>query len=269
MAKSLINLGTTPNDRTGDTLRDAGSKVNSNVNELYTALGNGTTLQIAVSGATNGQVLKFNGTSFVPSTDLNTDVVSSVNTKVGAVVLGTDDIAEGTTNQYFTTARARASISASGALSYNNSTGALTFTQGNTDTVAEGTTNQYYTAGRFDFRLSQKTTDDLSEGTTNKYFTNTLAASAARGAISATGSTTYDSTSGVIASPTIAPVGLSGDYNDLSNIPTAFTTNKIATGTVPSTATSTGTAGTIVYDSSYVYVCVATNTWKRAALSTW
>ena len=35
----------------------------------------------------------------------------------------TDDLSEGSTNQYFTTARARASVSASGDLSYNSSTG--------------------------------------------------------------------------------------------------------------------------------------------------
>ena len=37
----------------------------------------------------------------------------------------------------------------------------------------------------------------------------------------------------------------------------------------PASASSTGTAGDIAYDSNYIYVCVATNTWKRAALSTW
>jgi hypothetical protein len=37
----------------------------------------------------------------------------------------------------------------------------------------------------------------------------------------------------------------------------------------PASATSTGTAGQIAYDASYFYVCVAANTWKRAALSTW
>ena len=37
----------------------------------------------------------------------------------------------------------------------------------------------------------------------------------------------------------------------------------------PSTASSAGTAGDIRYDSSYVYICIATNTWKRAALTTW
>jgi hypothetical protein len=39
--------------------------------------------------------------------------------------------------------------------------------------------------------------------------------------------------------------------------------------TAPSTANATGVAGEIRYDSSYVYVCVANNTWKRAELSTW
>lgn len=41
------------------------------------------------------------------------------------------------------------------------------------------------------------------------------------------------------------------------------------TTTVPTTSSDTCTAGVIAEDSSYFYVCVATNTWKRAALSAW
>ena len=37
----------------------------------------------------------------------------------------------------------------------------------------------------------------------------------------------------------------------------------------PATASSTGSAGDIRYDSGYVYIAVATDTWKRAALTTW
>lgn len=37
----------------------------------------------------------------------------------------------------------------------------------------------------------------------------------------------------------------------------------------PASAGATGTAGQIAWDSNYFYVCVATNTWKRTALSTW
>lgn len=33
------------------------------------------------------------------------------------------------------------------------------------------------------------------------------------------------------------------------------------------TSSSAGTAGQIAWDANYIYVCVATNTWKRAALA--
>lgn len=39
--------------------------------------------------------------------------------------------------------------------------------------------------------------------------------------------------------------------------------------TVPTTSTSTGEAGQMAYDANYFYVCIASNTWKRTALSTW
>jgi hypothetical protein len=38
---------------------------------------------------------------------------------------------------------------------------------------------------------------------------------------------------------------------------------------VPSSASDTGAAGQMAYDGSYIYVCTATDTWVRAALSTW
>lgn len=38
---------------------------------------------------------------------------------------------------------------------------------------------------------------------------------------------------------------------------------------VPATATSAGVTGDVAYDASFLYVCVATNTWKRTALTTW
>lgn len=37
----------------------------------------------------------------------------------------------------------------------------------------------------------------------------------------------------------------------------------------PASASSTGTAGQIAYDSSYFYVCTATDTWKRVAIASW
>ena len=49
----------------------------------------------------------------------------------------TDDLSEGSSNLYYTDARARAAISASGDLSYNNSTGVMSFTQ-RTDAQVRG-----------------------------------------------------------------------------------------------------------------------------------
>lgn len=37
----------------------------------------------------------------------------------------------------------------------------------------------------------------------------------------------------------------------------------------PSSASDTGNQGDIAWDSDYIYICTATNTWKRAALATW
>jgi len=47
MAKQTINIGTSANDGTGDTLRDGADKINDNTNELYTLLGDGSTLSIS------------------------------------------------------------------------------------------------------------------------------------------------------------------------------------------------------------------------------
>jgi hypothetical protein len=42
----------------------------------------------------------------------------------------------------------------------------------------------------------------------------------------------------------------------------------VSGGYVPASNTAPGTPGQIVWNSGNIYVCVATNTWKRASLST-
>lgn len=59
-----------------------------------------------------------------------------------------------------------------------------------------------------------------------------------------------------------------------STVPTAgidinHDTIRLRTSRTPSSASASGNAGDICWDSSYLYVCTATNTWKRAALSSW
>ncbi len=55
--------------------------------------------------------------------------------------------------------------------------------------------------------------------------------------------------------------------NITSHVAANVGSNLIISSSVPSSASDTGTAGQIAFDSTHFYVCVATNTWKRAALS--
>lgn len=140
----------------------------------------------------------------------------------------TDDITEGSTNLYHTTARARGAISVSGDLSYNSSTGVLSFSQAasavtsvnsatgavtlDTDDVSEGSSNLYYTDARTDTRVdtilkhanhSNITVADGSNGQLVLTAAAQYGDSDARGAISVTdsggdGSLAYNNSTGVI-----------------------------------------------------------------------
>lgn len=46
-------------------------------------------------------------------------------------------------------------------------------------------------------------------------------------------------------------------------------TFRLSNTAAPATAGSVGVKGELRVDSSYIYICVANNTWKRSALSTW
>ena len=44
MAKQIVGIGSSANDGTGDTLRVGADKINDNFNEIYAALGNGSSV---------------------------------------------------------------------------------------------------------------------------------------------------------------------------------------------------------------------------------
>lgn len=43
----------------------------------------------------------------------------------------------------------------------------------------------------------------------------------------------------------------------------------LSTSKTPASASDTGVQGHVAWDSSYIYVCIATDTWVRASISTW
>jgi len=85
MSKQLINVGSQANDGTGDSIRSGAQKINSNLNEIYNDLGNGTDLQININNVTTGNVLRSNGTDFV-SAQLSYSDLSGVPTIPAAQV---------------------------------------------------------------------------------------------------------------------------------------------------------------------------------------
>jgi hypothetical protein len=55
-----------------------------------------------------------------------------------------------------------------------------------------------------------------------------------------------------------------------TNILDIVTNNpRIRTARTPASATASGNQGEICWDANYIYVCTATNTWKRVAIATW
>jgi len=89
MAKSTINLGTAANDGTGDSLRAGATKVNANVDELYSALGDGTNIKDIVNSSLELDVPnddnKINKVAFHAST-LNQMNAISTSTYHGAML---------------------------------------------------------------------------------------------------------------------------------------------------------------------------------------
>src|SRR5210317_649807 len=87
MAKQTINIGTIANDGTGSTLRAAGDLVNDNFNEIYTAIGDGTTLNSDILTASSTHTLTnksgnisqwTNDTGYITSVSETNDLTSSV-----------------------------------------------------------------------------------------------------------------------------------------------------------------------------------------------
>ena len=119
----------------------------------------------------------------------------SIKAYVDASILtkdNTDEITEGSSNLYFTDARARAALSATGDISYNSSTGVFSFTNdaGDIESVVAGSgltggatsgaatlnigggTGISVAADAISVNMGAFDSDDLGEGTTNLYHTS-------------------------------------------------------------------------------------------------
>jgi len=185
---------------------------------------------VDTTGIQNGQVLKWNGSAFVPGDD--------------TVLTSTDQLPEGSTNLWYTDGRVEGVIASK-----------------TSDDFAEGSTNLYYTDARVDARLQTQIVAGNNIAITpgvggvltiaaNIPATTTYTDADARNAISVAGDLAYNSTTGVISytapttvnwsaitntPTTLAGYGITdafdGDYNSLTNKPTIPSITGLATET--------------------------------------
>jgi len=114
MAKQTINIGSIADDGTGSTIRAGGDITNDNFNELYTKLGDGTTLySLTFPNATDTVVarstsdtlsnktinagiistsLDMNGTEFILDADADTSITADTDDQIDIKIGGNDRI---------------------------------------------------------------------------------------------------------------------------------------------------------------------------------
>ena len=95
MAKNVINRGSVANDGTGDNLRAGANKINLNFDEIYTAIGDGTTISgivkfaddssTVVTLSANGETLKVLGGTGITSTVSGNNLTLAVD---GTIITG-------------------------------------------------------------------------------------------------------------------------------------------------------------------------------------
>lgn len=279
----LISLGSIPNSSlSNSTVSFNGISVALGSNAVMgsDSIGEGVTnlyftttrARESVSGGTGISYNSSTGVisaSAVPNSALANSSITINGTAVslgGSRTLGTDDVAEGSSNLYFTNARTRGALSFSaGSGAYNSTTGVITIPT-NTNQLTNGA--NFATQSYVDSAVAGKdNTDEVTEGTTNLYFTQARA----RSSISVSGSLAYNSTTGVISYT--APTAVSAFTNDAGYITSsASITGNAATATKLATARTislTGdVTGSVSFDGSANASITATIAANSVALGT-
>ena len=156
MAKLTISRGSTANDGTGDNLREGANKVNLNFDEIYTAIGNGSTvdgtIKIADDSSTvatisaNGETLKVLGGTAITSTISGNTLTIAADTSSLITATGTTTLTNKTINGPDNTLTNIANGSLSNStITLTGDSGSTAIDLGDTLTV-NGTANQITTA---------------------------------------------------------------------------------------------------------------------------
>lgn len=118
-----------------------------------------------------------------------------------------------------------------------------------------------------DWLAMDRASDNVSQRLTYANFFSAVPSITVNGAANVTGA--LNVTGAIASSGTISSTGaVTGASCTFSGQAVAGQL-RVTAPVVPSATGDVGTAGEIVWDSSNIYVCVATNSWKRVAIATW
>ena len=269
MAKQIVNRGSTANDGTGDNLRDGANKVNLNFNEIYTAIGDGTTINGTIKihddsstetiVSANGEVFKIlGGTSITTAISGNNLTInldtSSVVTATGTTTLTNKTVdldantLTGTLTEFNTALQGDSFVSLTGSETLTNkvlTTPTLTTPIANAGIQLK---NGATSAGFLEFF------EDSDNGT-NKV---TLIGPAATGDVTVTLPAAADTLVGKATTDTLTNKSIDSDNNTITNIvdadiksSAAIANSKLANSTVTLGATSVALGATAASASNF------------------
>jgi hypothetical protein len=262
MALSLIGVGTTANDGTGDPLRTAFQTVNTALTAVNNAVvvGTGVTTFKDDSGtygvkvASNGDVTFTNA-----SGTANTGWDASAVTDTGGFGFGT------------VTPNTRVHIEGSISTAAVATEDVLTLGRGFNSGISFPQ-SAIFSIGKYaavvapstqlNLRLKKANGNDYTAliNVMSWFDTGSVQLYNSGATVGFAWDGTVGSNAGGLGLRTGTPTAALDVNSDLFRVRTAKT---------PATAGATGNTGDICWDASYIYVCTATNTWKRVAIATW
>ena len=245
---------------TGDIYRWAGSayvQINDAVSSADQATRLATARTISLGGDVSGSA-SFDGSANVTITaavadDSHNHLISNVDGLQSALdgklatTATTDDVSEGSTNLYYTDARADARVAAATGVN-------LSLTNQDTDDLSEGTTNLYYTDARADARVNTANVraagalmdDEVTNLAQVKAFDSSDYATAAQGALADTAVQPSDDRFNIriLAAEETLPSG----YIDTGGVLTdsASVTYRVISKNLPSSIINSGTEGGLI-----------------------